>query len=384
MTPREFQLLLYCARSRPDTEGIREVVNEGVNWQALVELAQHHYVRPMLLRSLKSVCWDTVPQTTKLELERFNRANVQKNLLFTGELLRLFDLFRQNRIRTATFKGPVLAVSVYGDLALREFSDLDLLIDEADLCRAENILAALGYQADFLNKDYRSAFVGYQGQYAFRHSKTGIAIDLHWRLSSKGVAFPIQSTEIWFRLKQVTIAGRTVQSLAHDDLALFLAAHGTKEGWRSLGWLCDFAELLRNDHDLDWAAILERAQQSYCSRMLLLAMFLASTLLDAPAPVHLVDKARSSSAVRALAQKAQFTMLRTGRRQGELGELLNGINMYDRFWHSLWPIATILTTRTIGDYQAMPLPKSLWGIYYLTRPFRLASKAAQMMLRTGY
>jgi hypothetical protein len=381
MIPREFQLLLYCARSRPDAQNIRDLVNQDVNWQALVELAQQHFVRPMVLQSLKSVCWDAVPQTTKLELERFNRTNVQKNLLFTGELLRLFDLFQQNRIPIATFKGPVLAVSVYGGLALREFSDLDLLVHKGDLCEAERILATCGYQADFLNEEYRAAFVGYQGQYAFRHSKTGISIDLHWRLSSKDWTFPIQTTEIWLRLKEVTIAGRTVLSLAHDDLALFLAAHGTKEGWRSLGWVCDFAELLRTCHDIDWTAILDRAQRSNCSRMLLLAVFLASTLLDAPAPIHLLDKARSSSAVRALAQKAQSRMLRSGF-QGELVEFLNGLNARDRFWHRLWPIATLLTTRTVGDYQAMPLPKSLWGIYYLTRPFRLASKAAQIVLRT--
>src|SRR5215471_9835951 len=105
MTSQEFQLLLYCARSRPNTEGIKELVNKGVDWQALVELARHHCVRPMLLRSLKSVCWDTVPQTTKLELERFNRANVQKNILFTGELLRLFGLFQQSHIPVVVFKG---------------------------------------------------------------------------------------------------------------------------------------------------------------------------------------------------------------------------------------------------------------------------------------
>src|SRR5262249_55499649 len=156
-----------------------------------------------------------------------------------------------NRIPIATFKGPALAVSIYGDLALREFSDLDLLVHKADLGEAENILAACGYHADFPDKDYRTAFVSYQGQYAFRHGKTGISIDLHWRLASKGMAFPIQPTEIWPRLEQVTIAGRTVPTLAHDDLALFLAAHGTKEGWRSLGWVCDFAEFLRKCRDID-------------------------------------------------------------------------------------------------------------------------------------
>ena len=163
-------------------------------------------------------------------------------------------------------------------------------------------------------------------------------------------------------------------TLAQDDLALFLAAHGTKEGWRSLGWVCDFAELLRNCHDIDWAAILTRALVSHSSRPLLLAIVLASALLDAPGPAELLDKARNNSAVRALAEKARARMLRTAN-EGELGEFLNGLHTYDRMRDRLLHVVTMLTTRTVGDYQAMPLPKSLWGIYYLTRPFRLAGKA---------
>ena len=177
----------------------------------------------------------------------------------------------------------------------------------------------------------------------------------------------------------MTIAGRTVPTLAHDDLALFLAAHGTKEGWRSLIWVCDFAELLRKYQDIDWVAVLDRAQRSHSSRALLLAIALASTLLDAPAPPALIDRARKNSALRALAEEAKLRMLRAAPEQ-ELGEFLNGLNTHDRLRHRLWPVATLLTTRTVSDYQAMPLPKSLWGIYYLTRPFRLASKFVKIML----
>jgi hypothetical protein len=375
----EFQLLLYCARSQPHMRLITDLVNEGVNWQILLKLAEQHGVRPTLLQSLKSVCWDAVPQETQLELERFNRANVQKNLLLTGELLRLLDIFGQNAITIAAVKGPVLAHSVYGDLSLREFSDLDVIVQPRDVRKAEDILTANGYQADFPDREFRYAFQGYHGQYAFRHGQTGISVDLHWRLSGKGVAFPLQSADIWPRLEQVTIAGRTIPTLAHDDLALFLAAHGTKEGWRSLGWVCDFAELLRKYRDIDWVAVFDRAQQSHSSRALLLGIILASTLLNAPAPAELVKKARNSSAVRALAHKAQLRMLRTAP-EGGFGEFLNGLNTHDRLRHRLWPIATLLTTRTVSDYQAMPLPKSLWGIYYLTRPFRLASKVAKIML----
>jgi hypothetical protein len=331
-----------------------------------------------LLQTLKSVCWASVPQKIQLQLTLFNKANAQKNLIFTGELLRLLDLFRQNAIPIAAFKGPVLALSVYGDVSLREFCDLDVIVHEADLSKAEDILTARGYQAYFPDRDYRSAFVSYQGQYAFRHSKPEISVDLHWRLSNKGLPFPPQLAEIWPRLDQVTIANRTVPTLAHVDLALFLAAHGTKEGWRSLLWVCDFAEFLRKYQDIDWLAVFDRAQRSHISRPLLLAIALASTLLHAPAPPELVDQALTNPIIRALAEEARLRMLRTGR-EGEMREFLNGLKTQP-LRHRLLPVATLLTTRTVSDYQAMPLPKSLWGIYYLTRPFRLALKGVSMML----
>jgi hypothetical protein len=333
-----------------------------------------------LLQTLKSACWDAVPQQIQLELARFNKANLQKNLVFTGELLRLLGLFQQNAIPIAVFKGPVLAHTLYGDMSLREFSDLDVLIHEADLSNVEDILTTRGYQADFPDRNYRSAFLSYQGQYAFRDSNTGISVDLHWRLSSKGVAFPLQLAEIWPRLERVAIAGRTVQTLAHDDLALFLAVHGTKEGWRSLIWVCDFAELLHKYQDSDWMAIHHRARQSHSSRPFLLAIALASKLLDAPVPVALIDRAWKDCTVRALAETANRRMLRAGP-EGEFREFQNGLNTHDRLRHRLCHVAMLLLTRTVGDHQAMPLPKSLWGIYYVTRPFRLASKAARMMCR---
>jgi hypothetical protein len=381
MNPKEFQLLLHCARSRPDAGSVRDLVNKDIDWQLLLRLGARHCVRPMLLQTLKAVCWDAVPQEIQIKLTHFNKANAQKNLRLVAELLRIVDLFQQNAIPNAVFKGPILAHSVYGHMSLREFSDLDIIVREVDLSKAENILIARGYQADFAeaDRDYRSAFLDYQGQFAFRHGRMRTSVDLHWQLSRNGMAFPLHSGEIWSRLGQVTIAGRTVLTLAQEDLALYLAAHGTKEGWRSLIWVCDFAGLLRKCQDIDWTEILDRAHQSHSARPLLLAILLASTLLDAPAPKELIDKAHSNSAVRALAEEARLRMLRPAP-QGELREFLDMLNTRDRLWHKLWPVATLLTTRTVGDHQAMPLPKPLWGIYYFTRPFRLAGKAVEMML----
>jgi hypothetical protein len=325
------------------------------------------------------VCWAAVPQNTQLELTRFNKVNLEKNLRFTGELIRLIGLFQQNAIPIAAFKGPVLAYSVYGHLSLREFSDLDIMVHDADVPKAEGILTSCGYRADFTDRDYRSAFLSHQGQYAFRHPKTAISVDLHWRLLPKGVTFPLRSAEIWPRLGKVTIADRTIPTLADDHLALFLAAHGTKEGWRDLAWVCDFAELLRQRQDMDWVAVFRLSQRTHCSRSLLLATLLATTLLDAPAPPDLLHKARNKSAIRRLVEAAKLRMLRP-EPEGELREFLHRLNIRDHLQHRLFCVATLLTTRTVGDYEAMPLPKLLWAIYYLTRPFRLAIKGMVMTL----
>src|SRR5262249_34958643 len=183
------------------------------------------------------------------------------------------------------------------------------------------------------------------GQYAFRNRGTGISVDLHWQLSGKGWAFPLQSEEVWSRLTQITIFGRIIPTLAHDDLALFLAAHGTKERWRRLLWVSDFAALLHKYQDIDWLAVLDRAQRSHSSRPLLLAILLASDLLGAEVPSKLIEKVRSDSNVRALAKDAELRMLHPGT-ETEFGQFLSGLRTYDRLRHRLLPIVTLLTTRT--------------------------------------
>jgi putative nucleotidyltransferase-like protein len=380
MNPRDFDFLLACLKSTPDGDSIRGFISGGVDWQILLAHAAQHGVRAILFQTLKSLCWDAVPRAIQADLLRITRANAQRNLLLTAELLHLIDKFRQADIPIAAFKGPVLAGSVYGDLALREFSDLDVLVPEEHVSDAERILARLEYRADFSeDQQYRSAFLRYQGQYAFRNRKTAISVDLHWQLSSRGIKFPIQPKELWPRLKKVTLAGRMIPTLADDDLALFLAAHGTKERWRDLIWLCDFAELLKNRSGLDWNAVFHRAERSHLSRPLLLGMFLASSLLSAPAPAELVDRARQNPAVRSLARKAVAGMLRAAPAS-EVGQLLDSLEAFDHWRHKFGPVVALLTIRTISDYEAMPLPKALWHVYYFIRPFRLMTKIIATMV----
>jgi len=47
------------------------------------------------------------------------------------------------------YKGPTLALAVYGNLALREFTDLDILVQTQNVRQAAELLKDRGYQGQF-------------------------------------------------------------------------------------------------------------------------------------------------------------------------------------------------------------------------------------------
>src|SRR5437016_13720740 len=116
MSPPEFQLLVNCAREKVDAQAIRALIDQGLDWQAVLEIAERNCVRPMLYRTLKSVYWDGVPCVIQVELERFSKAHILKSLLFTAEFVKLLGLFQEENMEVIGFKGPVLGDLVYGDI----------------------------------------------------------------------------------------------------------------------------------------------------------------------------------------------------------------------------------------------------------------------------
>ena len=86
-------------------------------------------------------------KTTLDQLRDDFNDNSRRNLFLTRELLNLLTLFETHQIPAIPFKGPVLAASVYGNLALRQFSDLDLIIHKQHVAKARELLVSAGIPA---------------------------------------------------------------------------------------------------------------------------------------------------------------------------------------------------------------------------------------------
>ena len=66
--------------------------------------------------------------------------NSARNTVLTAELCRLINLFRDDGIEAIPYKGPVLGLFAYGNIALRRFVDLDVIVKKSDVLKARDIL----------------------------------------------------------------------------------------------------------------------------------------------------------------------------------------------------------------------------------------------------
>ena len=90
-----------------------------------------------------------IPREVQDRLRSYQMNLAVRNLGLTGELMRVLRLFAEHRVLALPFKGPTLAQFAYGDVALREFGDLDLLLQESDFPRARSLLVDQGYRPHY-------------------------------------------------------------------------------------------------------------------------------------------------------------------------------------------------------------------------------------------
>ena len=86
-------------------------------------------------------------------------------------------------------KGACLSTLAYGDIAMREMNDLDLLVPERSLRAAADILVGSGYQPHRpFTVEADVAFVHHLSTFL----KGSVAVEIHWNVTHQGC--PIRST----------------------------------------------------------------------------------------------------------------------------------------------------------------------------------------------
>jgi hypothetical protein len=350
-----------------------------------VQAAQWHGVMPLLYWQLKDICREAVPQGVLAQLGSAFNANAQKNLVLTGELLKLLKIFKSNAIPVIAFKGPVLATYAYKHIALRTFVDLDILVSEQFVPQAGKLLSAQGYEPQFnLTETQTLSYINIRNEHMFWRRDKQITVDLHWNLLPKHFSFSDNTTLAALGDERVDFGSNIVETLSAENLLLFLCAHGSKDSWWRLKAICDLAELIRSHPDLDWDAIEAQSGKLGTRRMLLLGLYLCQALLGTVLPEKVSQQVQSNPQVKLLASQVQQQMF--SPRDGE-NKLLKQNLIYLKTMESLrdriWFYWDTVMTPTPLEWAMVPLPSWLFPLYYPIRAIRLTIKHV-MMKDTGF
>jgi len=183
----EISLLLACARTRIDREAaerINEAARQLLDWDRLIRMSLAHGLMPLLYENLATHCPEIVPPIYLNQLRDLFQKNAARSVLLTRELFSILDLFATEGIEAMPYKGPAIAISIYGRLALRQFSDLDILVRKRDVWRCQQLLISRGYEPHFdITERQLPSFLKLGYVQIFTRDRGQSVVELHWRIA---------------------------------------------------------------------------------------------------------------------------------------------------------------------------------------------------------
>ena len=172
-----------------------------------------------------------------------------------GEILSsVLDALTAAGVATVLLKGAALSATVYPQPSARHNHAIDLLVDDAQLNAADDLLKELQFAAS-----PRGA--GAASHRNYRHW-TGLALGLHTQpfyLPN----FEIPRNEILARAHSVRIGATTARVMSPEDSLVHICGHATYSRSRAnLRWACDAFYLLKRNPGLDWPQIVRCAEEA--------------------------------------------------------------------------------------------------------------------------
>ena len=371
----EVELLLCCARARLDATQaarVRELAAGELDWDYLLALSDRHGLQPLLHYQLNKICPASVPAEQQRRLHAAFQRVAALNVFLTRELQRLLALFAARQIEAMPYKGPALAAELYGNVALRQFSDLDIIVRPQDVTRACAVLAAEGYAPYTpLNDTQQAIMLRTQCNLPFTRERHRLVVELHWAVSAPHFARPFTADDLWARREEGELDGVRIERPAPEAMLLALCIHGAKHLWERLAWIADIAALIERRRDLNWPRLVAAARASGSERMLLLGLSLAADLLGAELPAEVR---------RALADEPQVAALAAAVRRDLFTPALTPSGLRGYFYFQLKARRRLrdklnylrfTITPNEDDLARLALPVPFTFVYYLLRPVRM-------------
>jgi hypothetical protein len=387
---RELEVLAAAARvvlTERDRTRLSGALRQPLDWDVLLAAAEAHGIAVMLHRHLQELHGLAIPPATRSRLNRLAFEATARGLAASRQLQGVLAMLGEQEIAVVPLKGPLLAMSIYGNLALRGTSyDLDIAVAEADFERTLALLLARGYSKREIPEPRIHAH-GHRdpGEVDLLAPAGGVLLDLHTRLVGNLHTRAMSMPEVLARTEERELLGMRVKLLAPEDQLLYLCLHGAKHMFARLLWIADVAEVIRASPALRWPQLITSADTLAARRRLALGVFLAWKTLGAEVPPEVRNalfRDRALPALYALVIR-RLTVSAGGTVPPTLASIVAGEMAVRESWSQRRSYLASNIRPNERDAGWLSVRPGLAWLRYLLRPLRLIQRHAvrPMMLR---
>lgn len=384
---REQDLLLCCSRTRAEAatrERIEVLLGGDLDWDRFLQLANVQQVTPLVASMLCGSFASRCPPEVVERLRSDARAVAMHGLRLARGLADVLDLFAAHGIPVIPYKGPTLSAMAYGQLGLRQFGDLDVWVHPWDYrFQVPDMLAADGWVP----------VADYSWERSFRHPGRDIFLDVHQALTHRPFTpFSLRFDVALRRGVDVDIGGRRARTLAAPDLLVVLCVQLAKDAGEErdgppLIKVCDIAELMRSNPELDWHATVRIARDEGALHVLCLGVAVAAKLVGTRVPEEIETVVRTIPQLDSLVRHVEERIFDDGHRRYTRPEWLDRFTwnaaIRERFRdrnRTILALAQDVFVPHEPEYALVRLPKPLFPLYRIVRPARLAWKYFRLAL----
>jgi len=250
--------MILCSRLNPnsiDLSEIKSLLEADVNWNKLIKKAVDEKVSPLLYHNLKKY-QDKIPEGAMENLRSMYLRNKARNIYLYTKLKPLLKKINDLQLKAALCKGARLAATLYKDIGLRYFTDVDFFIHPSDWPQFKKTSEKLGFRRE----GYASSFPNFKTRksgwpLATALRKERLTLDTHFNYP--GIETPMSlDNDIWESAQRVNIEGVGTKIFSPEYELCILCIHVQAHAYCNLIWLTDIAELSLRE-EINWNKILE-------------------------------------------------------------------------------------------------------------------------------
>jgi len=299
ISPEEDLLLNLCRLSFNDEQKskIEELVNGLHDWDNFIRLANEHGIIAIIFHNLEQLdLLSQIPENAQSTLSNLYLKSLARNTFLVEKLIELKKSLAGIGINPVVLKGMALEPSIYGNIGLRQMTDIDIYIpDEEECLKTWKHLISIGYTSKPLKSSLYNKILPDYGKHVPDLHKDGISIDLHHNLFDKD-----------HRIDTINITNGPVE-LTIPELGihfLYLVKHLNYHEFKGESQLRLYIDLLqiitRTDVDITSNRIIDLAENLGIKTILFEKLFLLNQIWSVPVKDDILNQLTDDQKSRAI------------------------------------------------------------------------------------